>query len=79
MDEGACVATGAGDEPVQPAMLTALMSRIVTTTAHFTIIVSRLPSEAITLAHRREDRGSPLSYVRITGNRGKDTGKKTGS
>jgi hypothetical protein len=36
------------------------MSRIVITTAHFNDIVSRSLSEAITIAIRREDRGSPL-------------------
>jgi nitroreductase len=41
-------------------MLIALMSRIVITTAHFNDIVSRSLSEAITIAIRREDRGSPL-------------------
>jgi hypothetical protein len=60
-------------------MLTALMSRIITIKAYFNTMVSRLLSEAIILVLRREIQGSGVAYVRITGNRGNVTGKKTGS
>jgi hypothetical protein len=46
-DAGAGVTGGADGEPVHPAMLIALMSRIVKITADFNDIVPQLLSEAI--------------------------------
>lgn len=47
---GAGVATSTGEEPMHPARLMAPMSRIVRITPWFNDIVSRLLSEAITIA-----------------------------
>ena len=56
MDPGAGVVTG---DPVHPARLTMLMSRIVITTAKSDDIVPRSFSEAITIAMRTRVQGSP--------------------
>ena len=47
---GAGVTTGAGGEPVHPAIPITPMSRTVTVTAYFHAIVPRLLSQAITIA-----------------------------
>jgi len=49
-DAGAGVATGADGEPVHPALLIAIMSRIIVITADFNDRVPQLLSEAITIA-----------------------------
>jgi hypothetical protein len=60
MDEGVGVATGADCEPVQPAMLTALMSRSIIITADFNDIVPQLLSEAIIIVIHTSTRRSPV-------------------